>query len=232
MNRLFPALLAEAIGVFALSFIGILAIRQLGAQPAGLIGIALAHGLILSVMVSALGAVSGAHFNPAVTIGLMFGGKIGLPDAIAYLFAQLAGGVLAGFAVIAVFPGGEGAAVVLHGTPAFEGGGSAALQGCLAEAIATFFLLMAVWGTAVDPRAPKIGGFGIGLTVTADILAIGPLTGAAMNPARAFGPALAAAFGGQHYSWETHWIYWAGPIAGAIVASLMYRALILPAKND
>jgi aquaporin Z len=224
MPRLLPALVAEAIGVFALSFIGILAIHSLGGAPAGLIGIALAHGLILAVMISAFGATSGGHFNPAVTAGLFFGKKISLPDALAYVAAQCFGGLLAGLAVAAIH-GPDGPAVVAAGTPTFS---KLPFGSFLAELIATFFLVTAVWGTAVDPRAPKIGGFGIGLTVAADILAIGPFTGAAMNPARAFGPALAAALTGGPYNWHHHWIFWAGPIAGGVFASILYRTLIYP----
>src|SRR5690349_12421582 len=92
--------------------------------------------------------------------------------------------------------------------------------GVLVEAVLTFFLLLAVFGTAVDPRAAKIGGFGIGLTVAVDILVGGPLTGAAMNPARVFGTAIAAGF------WDAHWIYWVGPIAGAAFASWIYTRFL------
>ncbi len=84
----------------------------------------------------------------------------------------------------------------------------------------TFILMTAVFGTAVDSKAPKIGGFGIGLAVAADILVGGPLTGASMNPARSFGPALAAGF------WEYHWVYWAGPIVGASAAAWLYSRFI------
>ena len=240
MPRLLPALVAEAIGVFALSFVGILAIHQLGGAfpgpPLGLMGIALAHGLILSIMITAFAATSGGHLNPAVTIGLAVGGKIDGATAISYIAAQVVGGLLAGLAILAVFPHADAPSIIASGTPAI---GTTTLNrlvvtpagGCVAEMIATFFLVTAVWGTAVDPRAPKIGGFGIGLTVTADILALGPLTGAAMNPARAFGPALAATFAGARIDWATHWIYWAGPILGGILASLLYRHLILPPKD-
>jgi MIP family channel proteins len=230
MPKLASKMIAEAIGVFGLCFVGILAIHLLGNVPGGLIGIALAHGLILATMISIFAATSGGHHNPAVTIGLLCGGKIGIAEAAAYIVAQCIGGILAGLAVMSLFD--NGAAVVIGGTPTilnadgtFAVGEHAALH---AEMITTGFLLLAVWGTAVDPRAPKIGGFGIGLTVTADILAIGPLTGAAMNPARAFGPAVAASLVGAHYDWAHMWIYWVGPIVGGIVASLLYRYCILP----
>jgi len=238
MQKLLPALLAEAIGVFALSFIGILAIHQLGSQPSGLIGIALAHGLTLAIMISIFAAASGGHINPAVTIGLLVGGKIKPGPAAAYILAQVIGGILAGVAILAIFPHATAVDIIAGGTPAIQKttAGDFAVTpyaGAFAEMIATFFLVMAVWGTAVDPRAPKIGGFGIGLIVAADILAIGPLTGAAMNPARASGPALAALFAGDKtYAWGTHWIFWAGPVAGGIIASLIYRGWIYPADED
>ena len=236
MPRLLPALVAEAIGVFALSFVGILAIHQLGGPnvgPTGLIGIALAHGLILAIMISAFGATSGGHMNPAVTVGLLVGGKIKPGPAAAYIVAQCIGGFLAGVAMMAIFSSQDAARFIAEGTPQIgitdlKQPAVTAIGGCVAELVTTFFLVAAVWGTAVDPRAPKIGGFGIGLTVAADILAIGPLTGAAMNPARAFGPALAASLAGAKFDWSSHWIYWVGPIAGGILASLVYKGLIYP----
>jgi glycerol uptake facilitator-like aquaporin len=93
------------------------------------------------------------------------------------------------------------------------------------EFVLTFFLVTAVWGTAVDARRPAIGGFGIGLCVAMDILVGGPLTGAAMNPARAFGPALAAGM------WENHWIWWVGPMLGGAVAGVLYNSLLLPKQE-
>ena len=96
-----------------------------------------------------------------------------------------------------------------------------AVTALLAEVLLTFLLVFAIFGTAVDSRAPKIGGFGIGLTIAADILMGGPISGASMNPARTFGPGLV---GGV---WNAHWVYWVGPIAGALVAGLLYHHLIL-----
>ncbi|HEY4330015.1 MAG TPA: aquaporin [Phycisphaerae bacterium] len=237
MQKLTPALVAEAIGTFGLCFVGIMAIHVHAIQhEAGLISVALAHGLILAIMISIFAATSGGHLNPAVTLGLLAGGKIKGGPAVGYIIAQCIGGILAGFAVMAIFPQDPKAAdfgrtIVLQGTPAMADGSGitqiSLIGGCIAEAIATFFLVTAVWGTAVDPRAPKIGGFGIGLTVAADILAIGPLTGAAMNPARAFGPAVAATIAGGHYDWANHWVYWIGPVAGGVLASVIYRFLIM-----
>ena len=169
--------------------------------------------------------------NPAVTVGLLVGGKIKAGPALGYIVAQCVGGVVAGWAVMGILPHEIGAAVVRDGTPALGPVNISAYAGCLAELITTFFLVLAVWGTAVDPRAPKIGGFGIGLTVTADILAIGPLTGAAMNPARALGPALAALMAGEKYDWANHWIYWVGPVAGGILATVLYTRVIAPKET-
>jgi aquaporin Z len=226
------ALVAEAFGLFALSFVGILAIHQLGQAPTGLIGIAIAQGLILAIAITIAAPISGGHINPAVTIGLLALGKIKPSAAIAYIVAQCVGGLLAGLAIMALIKA-NGAAIVANGTPVIALNTARepliTIPGAVvAEAITTFFLMMAVLGTAVDPRAPKIGGFGIGLTVTADILAIGPLTGAAMNPARAFGPALAASMGHADIPWSQHWIYWVAPIAGALAASLLYRLFFEP----
>ncbi len=212
MERLRP-LIAEAIGTFALTFVGVAAISN----GAGLVGIAFAHGLAIAVMISALGAISGGHFNPAVTFGLMLAGKIDLRRSAEYWGAQLMGAVVAALAIKASLPA---AAVVAagFGTPAVAEG--VCLGGALlVEAILTFFLVTVVYGTAVDSRAPKVGGLFIGLAVTLDILAGGPLTGAAMNPARAFGPALIGSV------WANHWVYWVGPLVGGGAAGWIYRNL-------
>jgi MIP family channel proteins len=236
--KLLPALVGEAIGVFGLSFVGILAIHQFNEVPSngGLVGVALAHGVMLAIMVTAFMNVSGGHINPAVTIGLLAGGKIKPLDAVLYVAAQVFGGMVAGLAVVAIFGHDEGLKILVGGTPAFHTDASnlkalTVFGAFLAELIATFFLVIAVWGTAVDPRAPKVGGFAIGLTVGVDILAIGPMTGGAMNPARAMGPAIAAMIGGDMTVWANHWIYWAGPVAGGVLATVIYKGLILPKEN-
>jgi MIP family channel proteins len=175
----------------------------------------LAHGLVLAVLVSSLGAVSGAHFNPAVTLGLWVAGKIDAARGVAYVVAQLIGAVAAGFALAWCF-GDVGPAVPALGQDVD------AFTGIALEAIMTMVLLLAVFGTAVDPRGPKLGGLAIGLAVAADILLGGTLTGAAMNPARWFGPALAA---GTFDNW---YVWWIGPFVGAILVALLYRYLFAP----
>ena len=209
--------IAEFIGTFALIFIGagaIVADKVMGGTV-GLTGIALAHGLAIATMVSALGAVSGGHFNPAVTFGFLVTRRIAVSSAAVYVAAQLLGAVVAAAILKGTAPAAAVAAVSL-GTPAL-GNGTAFATGVVIEAVLTFFLVTAVFGTAVDPRAPKIGGFGIGLVVAMDIFMGGPLTGAAMNPARAFGPALVQGF------WSDHLVYWIGPLLGGGVAALVYE---------
>ncbi len=213
--------LAEFVGTFVFVFIGAGSIvtNTFLHGTVGLIGIALAHGLALSIVISALGATSGGHINPAVTIGFLITRRIIRLLGILYIMAQLAGATLAGLLLRTIFPDAVWQAAQL-GTPGLAPEISPG-TGILVEAILTFFLLLAVFGTAVDERAPKIGGFGIGLTVLVDILMGGPLTGAAMNPARTFGPALAGGF------WNNNFVYWIGPIIGAVIAVLFYEYVIL-----
>lgn len=216
--------LAEFLGTFFLCFAGIAAI--LSNTPAvgaglGIVGIALAHGLALSVGVSTFGGVSGAHFNPAVTTGMLATGRISLPNALIYIVAQLAGATVAALVCKATFPVDAVAAANL-GIPLPAAWATTSVV-LLVEFVLTFLLMTAIFGTAVDERgrAVKIGAFGIGLTVTFDILAGGAITGASMNPARSFGPALVQGY------WAWHVLYWIAPIAGAVVAALVYEHLIL-----
>jgi MIP family channel proteins len=216
MSGTVPALVAEAIGTFLFFFIAAgAALVATGDPAAALLIVALAHGVVLAVLVSSFGAVSGGHFNPAVTLGLWIAGQIDVVKGVAYMVAQLLGGAAAGFA-LAYFFADVGPAV-----PAL-GEGVDVIEGILLEAIMTTVLLFAVFGTAVDARGPKIGGLAIGLAVAADILFGGPLTGAAMNPARWFGPAVAA---GAFDNW---FVWWIGPFLGAIVVAVLYRALLAP----
>jgi len=212
MNKLSQCI-AEAVGTFALIFIGIGAIN---ANP-GLLGVALAHGLTIAVMVSATGHISGGHLNPAVTLGALVGGKIDLGGALRYWVSQLAGATLAAFVCLGLF----NRAIVIAGTPQLSSGTSA-MAGIVIEAITTFFLVFVVYGTAIDPRAPKIGGLAIGLTIAIGILFAGPLTGGAINPARVFGPALAVSF------WDAHYVYWIGPMLGGALAGFVYSRFLLP----
>lgn len=207
-------LAAEFIGTFTLIFIGVSSI----CVNAGLPGVALAHGLAIAVMIAAMGYISGGFYNPAVTFGAWVGGKIDAKNAILYAAAQLSGGLVGALAVRAVFPASTVELFKL-GTPMLApdvGVGA----GILMEFILTFFLVLVVYGSAIDSRGPGMGGLFVGLTITADILAGGPMTGASMNPARTFGPALAGGY------WENHLVYWIGPMLGAGLAALVYKKLL------
>lgn len=211
------ALIAEFIGTFALIFVGVGAIagNYLNGGATGLTGIALAHGLTIAVMVSATAAISGGHLNPAVTIGLFTAQKIDLTNTIGYIIAQCLGAITAAFLIKLCLPA-EALAAVGMGTPVLASEISASM-GLITEIILTFFLVFVVYGTAVDKRAPKMGGLFIGLTVALDIFIGGPITGAAMNPARHLGPALLG--GGLTHAW----LYWIGPIVGSILAAVVYK---------
>lgn len=216
MNKCIASYIAEALGTFMLTFIGAGAI--IGGQP--LLAIAVAHGLALSIAVSATMNVSGGHINPAVTIVMLVTGRIKIGSAIGYIVSQLIGAAIAGFLLLGIAKG-AGIDFGNLGTPAL-GENVSVGTGILVEIALTFLLLFAIFGTAVDPRAPKIGGFGIGLTVAADILMGGPITGAAMNPARWFGTALAGGTLGVNTV-----VYIVGPIVGALLAGLIYHFWIL-----
>ncbi len=211
------ACVAEFIGTFALIFIGVGAIASdhLTGGKLGLTGIALAHGLAIAVMISATAAVSGGHLNPAVTIGLFTTGKIDAVNAVSYVISQCLGAICAAALIKTIVPAAALTAVGM-GTPNL---GADVTPGMAlgAEIVLTFFLMFVVYGTAVDKRAPKVGGLFIGLTVALDILMGGPISGAAMNPARHFGPALLG--GGV----ENIWLYWVGPVTGAVLAAQVYK---------
>ena len=216
---------AEFIGIFAFVFIGgaaIAMIRYTGGRV-GLLEAALAHGLVFPAMVSATMRISG-HLNPAITLGFLATRRIEPLMGGVYLIAQLLGAIVASYALRALVPADVFAAI--------RGGGQSIaldvsfVQAFFLEFIATFVLVFTVFGTAVDPQAPRIGGLAIGVVVAAGMLAIGPLTGGSMNPARSFGPAIASGvFEGQA-------VYWLGPTAGGVSAALLYDLLFLPRGRE
>lgn len=221
------AYLAEFLGTFFLCFAGIAAI--LSGTPAvgaggGLIAVALAHGLALSVAVNAFGGISGAHFNPAVTIGMLVTRRIGAASAGVYILVQLASAVTATLVCAAMFPR-EAVVQGNLGLPLPQAWVSTGGL-LLGEIVMSFILMIAIYGTAIDDRgrAVKIGGFGIGLTVAFNIMAAGAVTGASMNPARSFGPALVSGI------WDLHVFYWIGPIVGATLGALLYDKVLLDRK--
>lgn len=216
-------MVAEAVGTFGLVFVGAAVVVVNGGFPnsgIGLLGIALAHAVVLSVMITATMTISGGHLNPAVTVGLLVARRIDPASAVAYIITQLAAAYVGAFAVKLLLPAGAVRAALL-GVPVIASSVTLG-QAIGIEAVLTFFLVSAVFGTAVSPDAPRVAGFGIGLVLLFDILVGGPLTGAAMNPARAFGPAAVA---GQ---WLGHGVYWVGPLIGGIVAALLWEWVLLP----
>lgn len=207
-------LLAEFLGVFFLCFFGIGAITN----DAGLTGIALAHGIAIFVAIAAFGHISGAHFNPAVTVALASTKRIAAVDAGFYIIAQLLGGLVAAYVANLAFGS-------FTGVPAL-GDGVSSSTGIIVEAITTFVLMITIMGVAVDSRGSfsAVNGLPIGLVIAGDIFFAGPVTGAAMNPARWFGPALVDGD-------LTNAVVWiVGPIVGALVAALVYDTVIKPAK--
>jgi MIP family channel proteins len=221
MQDSMKAFVAEAIGTFILIFIGAGSICQdeLTGRGLGLLGIAIAHGLALSIAVSGTMNLSGGHLNPAVTFGFMMTGRMDRRTGISYIVSQLIGAALGGFFLRMMFAEHVWQARAL-GTPDLDPSVSAG-AGIFIEAVLTFLLVFAVWATAVDERAPKIAGFGIGLMVCADILMGGALTGASMNPARTFGPAMASGH------WNNHLVYWIGPLLGGASAAFFYSGVLL-----
>jgi aquaporin TIP len=213
--------LAELVGAFALTFVGAGAIMN----GVDLVGVALAHGLVIAVMVSAVGHISGGHFNPAVTFGFLVARRIDARLAVVYWVSQMLGGVVAALLLLWIYPNAIADEASL-GVPALGAEVSGGV-GFAVEAILTFFLVWVVFATAADPRGSfkSIAGLAIGFTITLDILVGGPLTGAAMNPARAFGPQLVG------NAWDAGWVWYLGPLLGGGVAALLYEVLYLrPAR--
>ena len=225
MESLGKAAVAEFVATFALIFIGAGAVILLAQGELDLVGVALAHGLVLAIMVSITGHISGGQVNPAVSIALWAAGKLSTQRAAVLIVAQLLGAVV-GALLVRFVVGGDAFDVGGAGAPALALG-VAAGKGIVLEAILTFFLVFAVFGTAVDDRGPwsKTAGLTIGLVIAFDIMAFGPLTGAAMNPARWFGPALVGGL------WNDALVWIVGPIAGGIIAGVLYTTVFLRGKE-
>lgn len=216
-------LVAEFLGTFALILFGTGAIcaDQAVHGSLGLFGTAACAGLALAIMVSTLGHISGGHFNPAVTIGLWVTKRIGTIDVLLYWGAQLVGAVLAAFFLKAVIPEETWRAVAL-GTPSLSRD-FLRLPAMVFEGLASFFLVLVVFATTVDDRGVfrAVGGFAVGLTLALGIVVTAPFTGGAVNPARAFGPALASSH------WINQGVYWVGTLAGGFLAGLLYDSIYL-----
>jgi aquaporin TIP len=214
---------AEFIGTFALIFVGAGSV----AFARTLTDIALAHGLVIAVFVSALAFVSGGHFNPAITLGFLVTKRIAPVLAVWYWIVQFGAAAIAALLLKWVLPTAIENQAHL-GAPSL-GGGIGSGAAVVVEAVLTFFLVFVVFATAVDARGAfkQIAGLAIGFTITFDILMGGVLTGAMMNPARAFGPQLVA------NSWSHWWVWYIGPFAGGVIAASLYELLYLrPARPE
>ena len=193
-----------------------------GLTSARLVAIALAHGLAIALLVSATAKISGGHINPAVTFGALITGKINRQRAIMYVIAQLVGAVVGAWLLTLVIPAAAQGNLGAHGL----GAGITAGGGLVAEIVLTFALVFVVFATAMDPKGlGHLAPLAIGFTIVVDHLFGVPVTGAGMNPARSFGPALVAA------AWDTHWIYWVGPLVGGGLAALVYEFVFLRTKK-
>ncbi len=227
MYSLPQKLLAEFIGTFFLIFFAIGAIcadqylHASGQTPTGTEGSALAYGLAYAILVSAVSHISGGHLNPAVTAGYWVTRRLGTWQALFYWIAQLLGAMAATYLLFVIVPDAiwtsSGRGVTLL-APDFT-----RLHAMLLEGLMTFFLVFVVFATFVDARGAlnKVSAFAIGLTISVGALFGGPFTGAAMNPARAFAPALAARY------WSNHGVYWVGPLLGGVLAAVIYDRLFL-----
>lgn len=224
-------LVAEAIGTMALVFIGCGSMLLAATSPGlggGIVQFALAYGLTIAVMVSAVGHISGGHFNPAVTISAWVTARLDFRTTALYVLAQMAGASIGALLLRSALPSTvwDRPGVDLA-TPAVTGQFIQNGQAVLIEAVLTFFLVWVVFAVAVDPDGVfnKVAGLPIGFAVIMGVLMGGGFTGGAMNPARHFGPALLSG------SWKNWWVWYVGPIAGAIVAASLYDWMILSKRT-
>lgn len=228
MDSTWRATLAEFIATLLFIFLGAGTVvvtgglMKEGLTSARLVAIALAHGFAIALLVAATAKVSGGHINPAVTFGALVTGKIDIGKAVMYVVAQLFGAVVGALLLKAVIPAAAQGRLGAHGL----GAGITAGGGLLAEIVLTFALVFVVFATAMDPKGlGHLAPAAIGLTVLVDHLIGVPVTGASMNPARSFGPAVVAG------AWDNHWIYWVGPLVGGALAALVYEFFFLRRKE-
>ncbi|CAM6093461.1 unnamed protein product [Calypogeia fissa] len=224
------AALAEFIATFLFVFLGVgscvayAKIHEGDLDPAGLVAIALAHGLGIVITVAATANISGGHVNPAVTLGLAIGGHITILRGAMYWIAQLLGSVAASYTLMIVIVDGQ--VIPPHGL----GDNVTPVGGLVLEIILTFTLVFVVYATAVDPKKGSVGviaPLAIGFTVLAAHFTGVPYTGASLNPARSFGPAFVT------FTWANQWIYWVGPLVGAAIAAVVYGEIFIsPATHS
>ncbi len=205
---------SELLGTYLLVLVaaGVVVVDTLFDGSVTSIGVAAGAGIVVMLMVYVLGPVSGAHINPAVTLGMALSSRTAWRDAPVYWGAQLAGAVAAGGTLRLMFG-------LVGNLGGHEPSGSAP-QAVAAEVLATFMLMLVIASVVSNPRLAPLSGVAIGSAVAMGILFLGPVSGGSMNPARSFGPALAS------MSWAGHWIYWVGPALGSVAAVLVHRFLL------
>lgn len=206
---------AEAIGTFILVFAGTgaIVVNQISQGAITHLGISIVFGAVVAALIYTLGHISGAHFNPAVTIAFWQGGFFPGKRVLAYILAQCTGAISASILLRSTFGlvGNLGATLPLKDNW---------LQSLILETVLTFILMFVIFGSGLDRRAPiGFAGIAIGLTVAVEAAVMGPITGASMNPARSLAPALVSGL------WQHHWVYWVAPILGAQLAMWVYRWL-------
>ena len=230
MYSLTQKLLAEFFGTFAVVFFaaGVICadqyLRATGQGSVTLLGLALAYGLAVGIMVTAVGHISGGHLNPAVTIGFWVTRRLGTLQSLLYAVAQLLGAIAAAYLLAAIIPDTNWRPEALGAINPALSPDFTRLHAMLLEGVMTFFLVFVFFATAVDVKGAfhKIAGLAIGLAVTVDVLAGYPFTGAAVNPARAFGPALVT-----RNHWTNHGVFWVGPLLGGVIAAVIYDRIFL-----
>lgn len=218
--------LAELIGTFVLIFIGTGSAVVAGTYI-GFLGIALAFGLTVLVMVYAIGPISGCHINPAITIAMLVNGKIGSKDAAIYIVVQCIGAILASVLVLTImtgFPGFNLATTGLgqNGYGIASPGGYSMISGFIAEVVLTFIFLLVIFGATRKSAPPGFAGIPIGLALSVILLVCIPITGASINPARSLGPALVV--GGTALA--QLWLFILAPIIGAVIAAFVWKYLL------
>ena len=195
-----------------------------GVLTAGnLVAIALANGMTIAMLVASTARISGGHLNPAVTFSIVLTRKMGAAKGGMYVVAQLSGAILGAFLLKAIIPDAQEGVLGSHALGADISVGA----GLATEMVLTFILVFVIFATAIDPRGPgSLAPLAIGMAVAVDLFVGVPLTGASMNPARTFGPALAAG------EWADHWVYWVGPLAGGSIAALLYEYVFLRERGQ
>jgi MIP family channel proteins len=228
LHSFLQKLVAEFIGTFAVVFVAVGAVcadeylRATGQTGFGVLGTALAYGLAVAVMTTALGHISGAHLNPAITAAFWVTKRLGSLQSLAYCVAQLLAASAAAYLLTAILPDSVWRSVGL-GTPDLAPDFTR-MHGMALEATVTFFVVLLAFGSSVESQGSfrNLAGPSTGLAVVIGYLIAAPFTGAAMNPARAFGPALVA-----HHHWQNHGVYWVGPLLGGVLAGVIYDRLLL-----